>query len=166
MNGSQIAKLMKEYEQVQLSPNAKTMEEVVAYIENNWHGHRAKIKESHYVIHYKNALEYAKQLGKDMTGKQEEIRRYVLPNGIGIILGMQTEYITAEDGMKYYQALHLYKGLTKEDIETKNDRWLNYILMLQMQKEWDEKEQSFLAEQQAELERRTAELEAESSDGK
>ena len=91
-----------------------------------------------------------KRLGNPIEGVQEEIRRYMLPNRIGIVLGMKSEYITVEDGMKYYQALTVLKGLTQEDIDTKNDRWLQYMMMLEMQAEWDAREAAAKAAEEAE----------------
>ena len=67
--------------------------------------------------------------------------------------------MTAENGMKYYQALCLIKGLTKEDIETKNERWLQYMLLLDMAKDWEKKDEIFLAEQEAMLKERGGEAE-------
>ena len=148
MNTGKVAELLKKYEQVEFKANAKSMDEIVAYIEENWLVERVKIKEAYYNIHYKNALEYMKSLGKSTEGVEEEIRRYQLPNGICVILGMQSEYITVEDGLKYYQALTLLKGLTQEDIDTKNDRWLNYVLMLAFQEEWDAQESALKAERE------------------
>jgi len=148
MNTGKVAELLKKYEQVEFKANAKSMDEIVAYIEENWLVERVKIKEAYYNIHYKNALEYMKSLGKSTEGAEEEIRRYQLPNGICVILGMQSEYITVEDGLKYYQALTLLKGLTQEDIDTKNDRWLNYVLMLAFQEEWDAQESALKAERE------------------
>ncbi len=55
--------------------------------------------------------------------------------------------MTAENGMKYYQALCLIKGLSQEDIDTKNERWLQYVLLLDMAKDWEKKDEIFLAEQ-------------------
>lgn len=141
--------LKAKFADIDLKPNAKTMEEVVAYIEENWGAQRVKILESEYIVHYKNAMEFMQRLGKSTEGVQEEIRRYRLPNKICIVLGMQSEYMTAENGMKYYQALTLLKGLTQEDIDTKNDRWLQYVLLLSMQQDWETKEKEFLAEQEA-----------------
>lgn len=143
-------KLREKFAHAEVKANARTMEEVVAYIEEHWHGQRVKIKESEYVIHYKNALEFMRQMGKSTEGVQEEIRRYALPNKICIVLGMQSEYMTAEAGMKYYQALTLIKGLTQEDIDTKNDRWLQYMVLLDMQKDWDVKEAEYKAYMAAE----------------
>ncbi|MBR4015229.1 MAG: hypothetical protein IKI88_03380 [Anaerotignum sp.] len=141
--------LKAKFADIDLKPNAKTMEEVVAYIEEKWGAQRVKILESEYIVHYKNAMEFMQRLGKSTEGVQEEIRRYRLPNKICIVLGMQSEYMTAENGMKYYQALTLLKGLTQEDIDTKNDRWLQYVLLLSMQQDWEAKEKEFLAEQEA-----------------
>ena len=142
--------LKEKFAHIEVKPNAKTMEEVVAYIEENWNAQRVKIKENEYVIHYKSAMEFMKQMGKSTEGVQEEIRRYTLPNKICVVLGMKSEYMTAEAGMKYYQALTLIKGLTQEDIETKNDRWLQYMMLLSMQKEWDAKEADYKAQLEAE----------------
>lgn len=142
--------LREKFSNVEVKPNARTMEEVVAYIEENWKAQRVKIKESEYVIHYKNALEFMRQMGKSTEGVEEEIRRYALPNKICVILGMKSEYMTAEAGMKYYQALTLIKGLTQEDIDTKNNRWLQYMILLDMQKDWDEKEAAYKAYLEAE----------------
>ena len=52
--------------------------------------------------------------------------------------------------MKYYQALTVLKGLTQEDIDTKNDRWLQYMMMLEMQAEWDAREAAAKAAEEAE----------------
>ena len=40
-------------------------------------------------------------------------------------------------------------GFTPVYIHTKNDRWLQYVLLLSMQQDWDAKEKEFLAEQEA-----------------
>ncbi len=142
--------LREKFAHVEVKANARTMEEVVAYIEEHWHAQRVKIKESEYVVHYKNALEFMRQMGKSTEGVQEEIRRYALPNKICVVLGMQSEYMTAEAGMKYYQALTIIKGLTQEDIDTKNDRWLQYMVLMDMQKDWDVKEAEYKAYMAAE----------------
>jgi hypothetical protein len=142
--------LKEKFANIEVKPNAKTMEEVVAYIEEHWNAQRVKIKESEYVIHYKNAMEFMREMGKSIEGVQEEIRRYALPNKICVVLGMKSEYMTAEAGMKYYQALTLIKGLTQEDIDTKNDRWLQYMVLLDMQRDWDAKEVAFKAYLEAE----------------
>ena len=42
------------------------------------------------------------------------------------------------------------KGLTQEDIDTKNDRWLQYMMMLEMQAEWDAREAAAKAAEEAE----------------
>ena len=142
-------KLKEKFAHIEIKPNARTMEEVVAYIEENWKAQRVKIKESDYIIHYKNAMEFMKRMGKSTEGVQEEIRRYALPNNICVILGMKSEYMTSEAGMKYYQGLTLVKGLTQEDIDTKNDRWLQYMMLLSMQQEWDAKEADYKAQLEA-----------------
>lgn len=149
MENKNLDALKARFANVPITANAKSMDEIVEYIETKWHGQRVKIKESEYIIHYKNALQFMQDLGKSTEGVQEEIRRYMLPNRIGIVLGMQSEYITAEDGMKYYQALSLLKGLTQEDIDTKNVRWLQYMMMLEMQAHWDQQEAELKAEQEA-----------------
>lgn len=150
MSQDRMEALKVRFADVQIQPNAKTMEEIVEYIETKWQAKRVKIKESEYVVHYKNAMEFMQRLGKSTEGVQEEIRRYMLPNRIAVILGMQSEYITAENGIRYYQALTMLKGLTKEDIETKNDRWLQYMLLLEMQADWDAKEAAMKAAMEAE----------------
>lgn len=146
---NRLAALKERFADITIQPNAKSMEEIVEYIETKWHGNRVKIRESEYIIHYKNAMDFMRRLGKSTEGVQEEIRRYMLPNQIGIVLGMQSEYMTAEDGMKYYQALTLLKGLTEEDIATKNDRWLQYMMMLEMQAGWDAREAAMQAQEEA-----------------
>ena len=146
---NRLAALKERFADITIQPNAKSMEEIVEYIETKWHGNRVKIRESEYIIHYKNAMDFMRRLGKSTEGVQEEIHRYMLPNQIGIVLGMQSEYMTAEDGMKYYQALTLLKGLTEEDIATKNDRWLQYMMMLEMQAEWDAREAAMQAQEEA-----------------
>mgnify|MGYP003393170476 FL=1 len=72
---------------------------------------------------------------------------------------MNSEYMTAENGMKYYQALCLIKGLTQEDIDTKNERWLQYMLLLDMAKDWEAKDANFMAEQKEMLKERGVEVE-------
>ena len=151
MEAKGIEALKARFAGIEVKANPKTMDEIVEYIETKWQGQRVKIKESEYIIHYKNALEFMKRLGKPIEGVQEEIRRYMLPNRIGIVLGMKSEYITVEDGMKYYQALTVLKGLTQEDIDTKNDRWLQYMMMLEMQAEWDAREAAAKAAEEAEV---------------
>ena len=107
------------------------------------------------------ADEFAKMMGKDVTDFQDDIRRYRLPNTnkIHVVLGMNSEYMTAENGMKYYQALCLIKGLSQEDIDTKNERWLQYVLLLDMAKDWGKKDEIFLAEQKEMLKERGVETE-------
>ena len=61
--------------------------------------------------------------------------------------------------MKYYQALCLIKGLTEEDIETKNDRWLQYMMLLDLAKKWEAQDANFLAEQKEMLKERGVEVE-------
>ena len=154
MNG--IDALKAKFADVELKANARTMEEVVAYIEENWGAFRVKITESELMAHYKAACEFAKMMGKDVTDFQDDIRRYRLPNTnkIHVVLGMNSEYMTAENGMKYYQALCLIKGLSQEDIDTKNERWLQYVLLLDMAKDWEKKDEIFLAEQKEMLKER------------
>lgn len=151
MSGKSVAKVKERYAKVDFKPNAKSMTDMVDYIENTWKGERVKINESLYVFHYKEAIAYRKSLGLSVEGMQEEIRRYKLPNNIHIIVGMETEYFVAEDGLKYYQALTMLKGLTAEDIETKNDRWLQYILMLAIQEDWDARDAALKAAEEAEM---------------
>ena len=159
MNG--IEALKAKFADIEMKPNAKTMEEVEQYIIDKWGAFRVKITETEFMAHYKAACEFAKMMGRDATNMQDDIRRYRLPNTnkIHVVLGMNSEYMTAENGMKYYQALCLIKGLTQEDIDTKNERWLQYMLLLDMAKDWEEKDQIFLAEQEAMLKERGVEME-------
>ena len=148
---SALDALKARFADVEVKANARTMEEVVEYIEKNWDAFRVKITESELMAHYKAACEFAKVMGKDVTNFQDDIRRYRLPhtNKLHVVLGMNSEYMTAESGMKYYHQLCLIKGLTQEDIDTKNERWLQYMLLMEMQKDWEEKDKIFLEEQEA-----------------
>lgn len=158
---SALDALKAKFADVKIEPNAKTMEEVEQYIIDNWGAFRVKITESELMAHYKAAVEFAKMMGKDVTDFQDDIRRYRLPNTnkIHVVLGMHSEYLTAENGMKYYQALCLIKGLTQEDIDTKNERWLQYMLLLDMAKDWEAKDANFLKEQKEMLKERGVEVE-------
>ena len=158
---SALDALKAKFADVKVEPNAKTMEEVLQYIEENWGAFRVMIAESELMVHYKEAKAFAQMLGKDVTDFQDDIRRYRLPhtNKIHVVLGMNSEYMTAENGMKYYQALCLIKGLTQEDIDTKNERWLQYMLLLDMAKDWEVKDEIFLKEQAAMLKERGVEVE-------
>lgn len=158
---SALDALKAKFADVKIEPNAKTMEEVEQYIIDHWGAFRVKITESELMAHYKAALEFAKMMGKDVTDFQDDIRRYRLPNTnkIHVVLGMHSEYLTAENGMKYYQALCLIKGLTQEDIDTKNERWLQYMLLLDMAKDWEAKDANFLKEQKEMLKERGVEVE-------
>lgn len=158
---SALDALKAKFADVKIQPNAKTMEEVEQYIIDNWGAFRVKITESELMAHYKAAVEFAKMMGKDVTDFQDDIRRYRLPNTnkIHVVLGMHSEYLTAENGMKYYQALCLIKGLTQEDIDTKNERWLQYMLLLDMAKDWEAKDANFLKEQKEMLKERGVEVE-------
>ena len=158
---SALDALKAKFADVAVKPNARTMEEVLQYIEENWGAFRVMIAESELMVHYREAKAFAKMLGKDVTDFQEDIRRYRLPhtNKIHVVLGMNSEYMTAENGMKYYQALCLIKGLTQEDIDTKNERWLQYMLLLDMAKDWEVKDEIFLKEQAAMLKERGVEIE-------
>lgn len=153
--------LKAKFADVEVKPIARTMEEVVQYIEENWGAFRVKITESELMVHYKEAVAFAKMMGKDVTDFQDDIRRYRLPNTnkIHVVLGMNSEYMTAENGMKYYQALCLIKGLTEEDIETKNERWLQYMMLLDLAKKWEAQDANFLAEQKEMLKERGVEVE-------
>ena len=153
--------LKAKFADVEVKPNARTMEEVVQYIEENWGAFRVMIAESELMVHYKEAVAFAKMMGKDVTDFQDDIRRYRLPNTnkIHVVLGMNSEYMTAENGMKYYQALCLIKGLTEEDIETKNERWLQYMMLLELAKKWEVQDANFLAEQKEMLKERGVEVE-------
>ncbi len=157
---SALDALKAKFAEVKVEPNAKTMEEVENYIIENWGAFRVKITESELMVHYRAAVDFAKMMGRDVTDFQDDIRRYRLPNTnkIHVVLGMNSEYLTAENGMKYYQALCLIKGLTQEDIDTKNERWLQYMLLLDMAKEWEEKDAVFMAEQKAMLKERGVEV--------
>ncbi|MBO5329909.1 hypothetical protein [Anaerotignum sp.] len=158
---SALDALKAKFADVEVKANARTMEEVVAYIEENWDAFRVKITESELMAHYKAAVEFAKMMGKDVTNFQDDIRRYRLPhtNKIHVVLGMNSEYMTAENGMKYYQALCLIKGLTQEDIDTKNERWLQYMLLLDLAKKWEAQDENFLKEQKEMLKERGVEVE-------
>ena len=158
---SALDALKAKFTDVKVEPNAKTMEEVLQYIEENWGAFRVMIAESELMVHYREAKAFAKMLGKDVTDFQDDIRRYRLPhtNKIHVVLGMNSEYMTAENGMKYYQALCLIKGLTQEDIDTQNERWLQYMLLLDMAKDWEVKDEIFLKEQAAMLKERGVEIE-------
>ena len=158
---SALDALKAKFADVEVKPNARTMEEVLQYIEENWGAFRVMIAESELMVHYKEAKAFAQMLGKDVTDFQDDIRRYRLPhtNKIHVVLGMNSEYMTAENGMKYYQALCLIKGLTQEDIDTNNERWLQYMLLLDMAKDWEVKDEIFLKEQAAMLKERGVEIE-------
>ena len=158
---SALDALKAKFADVKVEANARTMEEVVQYIEENWGAFRVMIAESELMVHYREAKAFAKMLGKDVTDFQDDIRRYRLPhtNKIHVVLGMNSEYMTAENGMKYYQALCLIKGLTQEDIDTQNERWLQYMLLLDMAKDWEVKDEIFLKEQAAMLKERGVEIE-------
>lgn len=158
---SALDALKAKFADVELKANARTMEEVVAYIEEHWGAFRVKITESELMAHYRAAMDFAQMMGRDVTDFQDDIRRYRLPNTnkIHVVLGMNSEYMTAENGMKYYQALCLIKGLTQEDIDTKNERWLQYVLLLDMAKDWEAKDKLFLEEQKVMLKERGVEAE-------
>lgn len=141
MENKNLQPLIDKFSHIKLQPNARTMDEVVEYIEEHWGAVRIKIQESQYYAHLDYAAEFMRELGKDPESVQDEIRRYALPKkNVCVILGMGSEYITSESGIRYYQALTMVKGLTKEDIETKNMRWLQYAMLLEMKKDWDVKE--------------------------
>lgn len=161
MDAKGMEALKARFADIALKPNARTMEEVEQYIIEKWGAFRVKITETELMVHYKAACEFAEMMGRDTTNFQDDIRRYRLPNTnkIHVILGMNSEYMTAENGMKYYQALCLIKGLTQEDIDTKNERWLQYMLLLEMAKDWEEKDQNFMEEQKAMLRERGVEVE-------
>ena len=158
---SALDALKAKFADVKVEPNARTMEEVLQYIEENWGAFRVMIAESELMVHYKEAVAFAKMMGKDVTNFQDDIRRYRLPhtNKIHVVLGMNSEYMTAENGMKYYQALCLIKGLTQEDIDTKNERWLQYMLLLDLAKKWEAQDENFLREQKEMLKERGVEIE-------
>ena len=89
--------LKAKFADVEVKPNARTMEEVVQYIEENWGAFRVMIAESELMVHYREAKAFAKMLGKDVTDFQDDIRRYRLPhtNKIHVVLGMNSEYMTS-----------------------------------------------------------------------
>ena len=158
---SALDALKAKFADGKVEPNARTMEEVLQYIEENWGAFRVMIAESELMVHYKEAKAFAQMLGKDVTDFQDDIRRYRLPhtNKIHVVLGMNSEYMTAENGMKYYQALCLIKGLTQEDIDTQNERWLQYMLLLDLAKKWEAQDENFLREQKEMLKERGVEIE-------
>ena len=158
---SALDALKAKFADVKVEANVRTMEEVVQYIEENWGAFRVMITESELMVHYKEAVAFAKMMGKDVTDFQDDIRRYRLPNTnkIHVVLGMNSEYMTAENGMKYYQALCLIKGLTQEDIDTKNERWLQYMMLLDLAKKWEAQDENFLREQKEMLKERGVEIE-------
>lgn len=159
MNG--IDALKAKFADVELKANARTMEEVVAYIEENWGAFRVKITESELMAHYKAACEFAKMMGKDVTDFQDDIRRYRLPNTnkIHVVLGMNSEYMTAENGMKYYQALCLIKGLSQEDIDYQKRKMAAICASFGYGEGLGEKDEIFLAEQKEMLKERGVETE-------
>lgn len=141
MENANLQQLKDKFSHIELQPNAKSMDEVVAYIEEHWGAVRVKIQESQYYAHLDYAAEFMRELGEDPESVQDEIRRYALPKkNVCVILGMGSEYMTSESGIRYYQALTMVKGLTKEDIESKNMRWLQYVMLLEMKEDWDTKE--------------------------
>ncbi len=90
---SALDALKAKFADVKVEPNAKTMEEVLQYIEENWGAFRVMIAESELMVHYKEAKAFAQMLGKDVTDFQDDIRRYRLPhtNKIHVVLGMNSE---------------------------------------------------------------------------
>ncbi len=168
MENTNLQQLKEKFSHIKLQPNARTMDEVVAYIEEHWGAVRIKIKENEYYAHLDYAAEFMRELGKNPECVEDEIRRYALPKkNVCLILGMGSEYMTSESGIRYYQALTMVKGLTKEDIETKNMRWLQYVMLLEMKKDWDIKEAEMkkeLAIQQQEREAYLRSLEMEQVD--
>lgn len=157
MKSNQLDALKEKFSEIPIEANAKSMEEVVAYIEEHWKAVRIKIRETEYYAHLKYAQDFMKDIGKNPEGIEDEIRRYALPNKrICLILGMESEYMTSESGIRYYQALTLIKGLTQEDIDTKNNRWLQYMILLEMEQDWDAQEQALKEElERQDLERQT-----------
>ena len=66
--------------------------------------------------------------------------------------------MTAENGNgNIIRHCGLIKGLSQEDIDTKNERWLQYVLLLDMAKDWEKKDEIFLAEQKEMLKERRVE---------
>ncbi len=157
--------LKEKFAQIPVQANARSMEEVVAYIEENWHAVRIKIRETEYYAHLKYAQDFMKDIGKNPEGIEDEIRRYALPNKrVCLILGMESEYMTSEAGIRYYQALTLIKGLTQEDIDTKNNRWLQYMMLLEMEQDWDAQEKALKEELERQDQERQAYLNQETSE--
>ena len=94
---SALDDLKAKFADVEVKANARTMEEVLAYIEEHWGAFRVMITESELMVHYKAAVDFARMMGKDVTDFQDDIRRYRLPhtNKIHVVLGMNSEYMTA-----------------------------------------------------------------------
>ena len=61
---SALDALKAKFADVEVKPNARTMEEVVAYIEEHWDAFRVMITETELMIHYKEAVAFAKMMGK------------------------------------------------------------------------------------------------------
>lgn len=140
-------KLIEKFAHIKVEPNGKTMEELIQYLEENWSAYRVKITEHEYYAHMKHAQDFMRDLGKDPSSVNDEIRRYHIPNKrIFLIFGMESEYITTEGGIKYYNTLAMLKGLTQEDIDTKNARWLQYMVLLDMTANWEQQEKELLEE--------------------
>lgn len=84
MEAKGIEALKARFAGIEVKANPKTMDEIVEYIETKWQGQRVKIKESEYIIHYKNALEFMKRLGKPIEGVQEEFAVICCPTALAL----------------------------------------------------------------------------------
>lgn len=140
-------KLIEKFAHIDIKPNAMSMDELIKYVEDNWGAYRVKIPEQEYYSHIKYAQDFMKEMGRDPLSVTDEIKRYhIYGKRVFLIFGSESEYITTEGGIKYYNALTMLKGLTEEDIATKNARWLQYMILLDMSKDWEQKEQELLEE--------------------
>lgn len=134
--------MIEKYSQIEVQPNSKTIPELIEYVENNWGATRVKTKELHYMSLLLHAKKFMEELGQDTSDFEEEIRRYKLPNKtVFLMFGMNSEYITTESGLKYYELLTILKGISQEDIDSKNTRWLQYMIILERVPNWQEIDQ-------------------------
>lgn len=139
--------LIEKFKDIPVKANALTMEELIQYVEDKWSAYRVKIQEHEYYAHLKYAQDFMRDLDRDPSTVEDEIRRYHIPNKrVFLIFGMESEYITTEGGIKYYNSLAMLKGLTEEDIATKNARWLQYMILLDMSSDWERQEKELLEE--------------------
>lgn len=139
--------LIDKFKDIPVKANSRTIEELIQYVEETWSAYRVKIQEHEYYAHLKYAEEFMRDLGRDPSSVEDEIRRYHIPNKrVFLIFGTESEYITTEGGIKYYNSLAMLKGLTQEDIDTKNARWLQYMILLDMSSDWEQQEKELLEE--------------------